>query len=495
MLFESNLDQMSIRRNTFYNLAGTLLPVVVGLLTVPAYLHLIGEERFGVLSIVWLLLGYFGFFDLGLSRATANFIAKMQDAEAYERQDVFWTAMGLNALFGLAGGIVMYEVAEPLIVHVFKMPDALRSEVLMVLPWMALAIPLATVSGVLVGTLEGSERFATVNAILVSGSVLIQVVPLLVAFFHGAGLEWLIPATIFARAATVPLLFVAVAGILPLGKNIRFERNLVKPLLGYGGWVATSFLIIPILETIDKFIIGSVLGARAVTYYTVPFNLVDRLRIIPRALMRSLFPVFSRSDRDEADSLAVRSMGTLAALLTPLTVIGIFMMGPFLTLWVGKDLSLHAAPLGEILLVGIWMNSLAHIPFALMEGRGRPDLLTKLQLFTLPFFLGMLWTGAIWYGLDGVAMAWSLRVWMDSNILLGIAKLLRSSWALIWPGALMVLMSWIVVKLYPNAVLLAAVLMLASIMWAWMIEPRFHQAICGCRNRLFKNRLLARGGK
>lgn len=473
---------MGVHRNTLYNLAGALVPVAIGLITVPAYLGKIGEERYGVLAIVWLFLGNFGFFDLGLSRATANFIAKLKENEASGRQDVFWTALGLNAVFGIAGGATVYAAATSIVVYFFKIPPSLQTEVLAALPWMAAAVPLATLGGVLTGSLEGRERFASVNLIQSVGSVLIQVIPLLIAIKISSRLDFLIPATVLARSATMPLLFIQVARCLPLSRRIRFERSLVRPLLGFGGWVAATFFIIPIMETIDKLIIGAMLGARAVTYYTVPFNLAGRMSIFPKAVMRSLFPVFSRIDEEGAAGLAAESVHLLCAFLTPLTVAGVFLMAPFLKLWVGSALSLHASPLGETLILGIWMNGLAHIPFAYIEGRGRPDILTKLHLVMLPFFFGALWAGARWNGLEGVAMAWSFRVWVDAVVLLVLAGIWKRCRLYILSGALFVIASWVMVKF--EAYSLDAALLLASMAWSWASEPKLRRTARGGLSRI-----------
>ena len=63
---------MSISRFASYNLLGQAVPIVVSLVTMPLFVQAVGLERYGILSICWLLLGYFGVLDLGLSRAAAQ---------------------------------------------------------------------------------------------------------------------------------------------------------------------------------------------------------------------------------------------------------------------------------------------------------------------------------------------------------------------------------------------------------------------------------------
>ncbi|TCS71942.1 O-antigen/teichoic acid export membrane protein [Sulfuritortus calidifontis] len=465
---------MSIRRNTFYNLTGNLLPLGISLITVPIYLQLLGVERYGVLAIAWILLGYFSLFDLGLSRATANQIAKMRNATPAERQAVVWTALALNAVFGLIGSVALYIAAPPLLENVFKMAAPLRAEILAALPWMAAAIPLATLRGVLVGAMDGRERFLAVNIIHVLSTALIQIIPLMVAIAYGPQLEGIIAAAIGVRVLTLAILYLAQRKELPI-QTAQWHPQWAKPLLVYGGWVSVTNSIIPILETLDRFIIGAMLGARAVAIYTVPFNLVNPLRILPGSLSRTLFPRLSAQAPEEANELAHSAMLTLAALLTPLTVAGMFIAGPFLELWVGPEIAKDATPLTATFLVGIWINSIAHIPFSLLEARGRPDLLTKLHLFTLPVFLGMLWLGAHLGGLPGVAMAWTARVWLDSNILFWLAGVAKSSWYYIWPGAVLIFMAWLAVTWQADAYILGMALTLLAMAWAFLKSPILRQ--------------------
>ena len=61
-----------------------------------------------IISIVWVLLGLFGFLDLGLSRAVTNALAKLRDAPQTQRARVLLTTLGLNLGIGLIGGVVLY---------------------------------------------------------------------------------------------------------------------------------------------------------------------------------------------------------------------------------------------------------------------------------------------------------------------------------------------------------------------------------------------------
>jgi O-antigen/teichoic acid export membrane protein len=66
------MSRRPLRINFLVNLLSPAMRIAVAFVTIPIYLRHVGEARYGVISIVWVLLGLFGFLDLGLSRAVTN---------------------------------------------------------------------------------------------------------------------------------------------------------------------------------------------------------------------------------------------------------------------------------------------------------------------------------------------------------------------------------------------------------------------------------------
>jgi O-antigen/teichoic acid export membrane protein len=149
----------SIGRNAGYNLTGAAIPLLLSLVTVPIYLKLVGPDRYGVLAIAWLMLGYLGLFDLGLGRATAFRIAALRDAPAEERAATLWTAIVVNLGLGLVGALLMWVAAGWFFASIFKVDAALRPEIIAGVPFLAMTVPIATMTGVMTGALQGREQF------------------------------------------------------------------------------------------------------------------------------------------------------------------------------------------------------------------------------------------------------------------------------------------------------------------------------------------------
>ena len=64
-------------KNTIWNLSGNAIPLLVGVTAIPLLIKEVGTERFGVLTLLWVIIGYASLFDLGVGRALTQQITQI----------------------------------------------------------------------------------------------------------------------------------------------------------------------------------------------------------------------------------------------------------------------------------------------------------------------------------------------------------------------------------------------------------------------------------
>ncbi|MCF3641763.1 oligosaccharide flippase family protein [Rhizobium sp. TRM95111] len=405
------------------NLVGAVVPVVVALATLPIYVRHIGDERYGLMALVWVLLGYFGFLDLGLSRASANALARIGAGAPGERARVVVTSLGLNFALAVVGGAILYLAGGYLLNDVMSVPDDLKGEVAAAMPWIACLLPIALLNGVGLGVIESRERFLVANVLQVSGLAVAQIVPVVVAVFVSPSLAVVVPAAAIARGMSVLAVLAAVAHLERPLRLSDFDRASARQLMGYGGWVTVSGVLLPFLNSLDQFVIGRVLSVASVTYYAVPMTLVARSQLITNALARTLFPRLSSLPVREATAVAGRALVAGAILYGGFCAVGLILFRPLLTLWMGADFAASAGGIGVFLLAGVLPNALTFAPYTLLQAQGRPDLTAKFHMAQMLPYALVLFVLVREFGLMGAAAAYLLRNLFDFGLLVVISPM------------------------------------------------------------------------
>lgn len=415
--------EKSILKNIAINFAGSIVPTFISLATVPAYLHLMGVDRYGVINLVWALIGYFSVLDLGTSLATENQIAKVRHLNDGSVERIFWSACTLNLVTGIVGGLIVYFGAFLYISHGVKIEPAFQREVMASLPWIALAVPIANVTWVFAGAITAVERFASYNTNQTIGTILFQVLPLVAIYFVSPSLAVVIPAAVVARLLAGILLGVATFRALHIDRVTRPEWATVVELFRYGRWLLLSSGAGIVSQTLDRVLVGSMLGARFVAYYATPQNLVTRLNILPGAMLRTLFPRLSASSRENADQLARGALAFLNGAFTPCVIVALFALEPFLNLWLGTSMGAACAPVGRILIIGVWLAGQSSLFGILIQAQANPADVARVSWMQLPLFIGALWLAIHSVGIVGAACVVVGKALFDYAALLYFSRL------------------------------------------------------------------------
>ncbi len=412
--------------DTAWNLLGQILPLGTALVLIPGMIRELGLPRFGVLSLAWMLIGYFGVFDLGLGRALTQAIsARLGRGEECRIPDVIGTCMGLMLALGVLGAAVLAVLSPWVVGRWISVPPGMRKETLAGVLILAASIPFVIQAAGYSGILASHGRFRLLNAIRIPAGMLSYVAPWTVSRFD-PGLPCVLGALAASRIVSWGAHAVACNATVR-GGALRFgiRRDIAKEVLGVGGWMTVSNVVGPFLVSVDRFLVGSMVSLAAVAYYAVPYDVVTRMWMLPGALSMTLFPAFgvlSVSDRDRAAALHDRGVKAVSLFLFPAAALFVAFAPEGLGAWLGSDFSSHASIVLRILAAGVFVNSLAHTPFALIQGAGRADLVARLHISELVPYLLALVSLIRWRGIEGAALAWIARVWVDGVLMFWLSR-------------------------------------------------------------------------
>ena len=424
-----------IYKSAVWSLLGNVVPMVAALAAVPFLMRYLGQERLGVLSLVWVIVGYFSFLDMGLGRAVTVAVASCRADGAPGRAGELPVVGTASVLLACVGSVMALLVGLGIAgwgVPVRLSSPAFFEEVKQALLWMLPSLPLLLMSSALRGHLEGAGAFRALNLLRIPTGVMLVAGPCLTAFFS-PDLVWACVSILAVRLVHVLVLLWLVA--LEMGVRFAyFPRALVlassvaslRQLLTFGGWVTVSNIVGPVIVYVDRFVIGAMLTASSVVIYAVPFDLVSRLPVLVASLCSVLLPELARLSRSDLSgqsnihrvcSLVRRSSLFSAWIIVPLVATG-WMATPWvLRWWVGAAFEAQGTLVTQLLLMAFGVNALAQIPFTALQATGRVRSVALMHTAELlPY--GLVVYGAIsWLGIAGAAWAWLLRSVIDYAVL------------------------------------------------------------------------------
>ncbi len=407
----------SIAKNTLYNLLGNVIPIIFAVAFIPPLIDGLGTERFGILSLAWMIVGYFSFFDFGIGRGLTKIVAEKIGLNHKEQiAKIFWSSILLMIAVSLVVAITI-SIYIPAIANQFNISAKYKQETIDTFFLLVFSIPIVTTMAGLRGMLEAYQKFAIINLLKVFLGAFTFLGPLLVLMISNS-LFWVVVFLIFTRIIIWVFYLVQCFKINEeIKKNIRFDLNAIKPVLRFSIWITIGNLIVPVIMYSDRFLIGVLISAYAITFYVTPYELATKLMMIPVALTGVLFPIFSAgffSNPDSTKKIFLRGVKFTFLIIYPFVLFIVSFAYEVINVWLGVEFAMKSALILQLLAVGILMNSLSLVPNNFFQGIGKPKIPTLINLVEFPIYISLMWLFINLYGIKGAALTFMLMATVDA---------------------------------------------------------------------------------
>ena len=422
-------------------------------ITLAVLAHLLSPSDFGLMGMIMVVIGFAqAFADMGISNA----IIHRQDATKDQLSSLYW----LNILAGI---IVFFVVcaSAPLVVGFYHEPRLYHPL------YLTAVIFLITPFGQQFQILMQKElRFNELAKIEIAAPIVNSAVAIVLAF-SGFGVYSLIWGQL--AGTTTKVLMLLRTGLRNWRPGFHFSRRDLRGYLSFGLFQMGERSINYLNSNLDYLLIGSMLGAKSLGYYTLAYNLIIRpSSLINPVITKVAFPVFSRMQNDTAKLKRgyLKVLQLLSTVNFPIMA-GLAVVAPIAVPVIFGEKWLPSIILIQILAIVGLLRSTGSPVGSLMLAKGRADLGFKWNLALTVTQIPGLYVGAKLGGTVGVAIAFAILMCIYSvfNYIILIRTMLgpclheyiTSMWPSLWMSAAMavaVLFSGIFLQNMPDLLIL-----------------------------------------
>ena len=322
---------------------GLIFLTIFGFIAAPIILKLTSQSLYGFWVTTISILGYLALTDLGLGMSLTRFVAslaKTKDSNALNSviSTGFFTFCGVGLVFFIVGISI-----SPFIPTWFKIPskeaEQLLSAYRVAILSGAIALPLSTFSGVVVGF----QKMAVINI----STNIISIVAIglsIILLYAGIGLVALPLASLFTVIVNSIFCFYFARRYFP-PLNIRFVNfhwEDLKKLVSFGGYFQLGRVANTVALSSDNIVIAGYIGVENVT----PYGFTSKLPImfsvslaskLPIAIFPAMTEMFANQEMDKLRQTYKR-LTFFSVRIALLAAAFIFITNQqFVSLWVGSQ--------------------------------------------------------------------------------------------------------------------------------------------------------------
>ncbi len=347
-------------------------PLLLFIVT-PWFLHRLGTEQYGHWMLLTATVGFGGVLNTGTGAATIKAISAGTDRN--ETGDADRTIKASLAIALLGGGVLALFVFSGFWLASESWLSRMGDPVLVRQTGVVAAalILLEQLDNVFSSAMKGAEHFSHAAQIEVASKT-VQVLAAAIIV-----LDWPYLSAVYVALVMVAVLRLVAKAVITrqlLGlSDLRPSFAGTAEILHFAKWGWMQGVGGVLFSVADRMVVGSLLGATSLTYYSIASQLAMQIHAVTAAGVSVIFPKVSRKlSNDRQFSLWRVTKLSMAGnlLLSTCLALVLILFGPtILQVWIGTDTAAPTAQILPWLAAAYWVLSLNIVPYYILLGMGR----------------------------------------------------------------------------------------------------------------------------
>jgi O-antigen/teichoic acid export membrane protein len=386
-------------KNASFSTASQIVNMAVSILFVPAYIHFLGINGYGIYSFLLLFFSWVTILQAGIDPAVIRITAKYIAENNYTNINPLLTASMIFQIItaSLIGGAFILS-SDFLATFIIKNEVGFLNETRVALHYAGINIVILMCRNVYIALFMGLQRYDISSFYDALFNLLASLLALL-ALWIGYGIVGMIVVRLIINILSVAVLhYVAKRLVSSFRLSLRISKELLKEIYNYASWIVAGRVNRLAVNALPPILIGMYIGPSGIAYFNISSRIVSALNNLLASSVNVIFPFVSElktlKETGRIKSAYLGANRFLSLISAPLYCFGVIYSWDLLYFWLGPDVANNCWILMGIFFIGYYLSSSTMIPSIFALGIGAVKILaftgfaqTIIVILTLPFLL------------------------------------------------------------------------------------------------------------
>ena len=415
-----------IRVGIILNYVLILLNVLIGLVYTPYMLRMMGQNEYGLYSLVASVISYLTVLDLGFGNAiiryTAKFRAEGKQTEQYEMFGMFLVVYTIIGAVSLFAGLGLYFNVESIFGDAMSAVELDKARIMMLLLTfnMAITFPFSVYSSII----TAYEEFVFQKGLNIARTILNTAVMICLLTMGYKAIAMVIVQTIF-NLLTLLINYIYCKRKLRIKVLFsNFKWAFLKEVAIYSFWIFLNAIMDRFYWNTGQFILGIYSGTVAVAVFAIAIQLVHMYMMFSTAVNSVFLPkvtgMVAKSNNDVEISNIFIKVGRIQYIIMGLILFGFIVFGrQFIALWAGEGYE-EAYWITILLFIALFIPLIQNLGIVILQARNQMKFRSLLYIVIATVGLLFQILLAKKYGGLGCAVAIAVALLIGQGLLMNI---------------------------------------------------------------------------